>query len=88
MSHRCHAKNCKKEVPPSLFMCFQHWKMVPKPLQAEVWKHYRPGQEIDKNPTNEYLQVTEGAIDHVYRLEALLLIGVDEGDLIPLGDPK
>ncbi len=58
MSHLCHANNCIKEVPPKMFMCLKHWKMVPKNVQADIWKNYRRGQEIDKRPTKRYLYVT------------------------------
>jgi hypothetical protein len=61
MSHTCHADGCKVAVSPKLFMCASHWAMVPHPLQREVWKHYRPGQEVDKKPTREYLAVTARA---------------------------
>ena len=36
-------------------MCLKHWRMVPKLVQDLIWAHYRPGQEIDKKPTPEYL---------------------------------
>jgi len=29
--------------------------MVPKAVQDLIWKHYRAGQEIDKQPTVEYI---------------------------------
>lgn len=60
--HRCHAEGCHVEVEPKLLMCLRHWRMVPRELQNRVWKHYRPGQEIDKNPTPEYLEVMKEAI--------------------------
>jgi hypothetical protein len=63
--HRCHANGCEVEVPPKMFMCRKHWYKVPKRLQALIWKHYRPGQEIDKNPTKEYLAVMKEAIASV-----------------------
>lgn len=61
MSHHCHADGCQKEVPPKMFMCLKHWRMVPKTFQNDIWKHYRPGQEIDKNPTNDYVKATQRA---------------------------
>ncbi len=61
MSHTCHADNCKKEVPPKMFMCLAHWKMVPKDMQRNIWHHYRPGQERDKRPTINYLKATKMA---------------------------
>jgi hypothetical protein len=33
--------------------------MVPKPLRDEVWMTYRPGQEITKEPTPEYLDAMQ-----------------------------
>jgi len=68
--HVCHAKNCGKPVPPKLLMCLKHWRMVPQSIQRKVWRHYRPGQEIDKLPTAEYLVVMKEAIDSVAEQEA------------------
>ena len=58
MSHTCHADNCQKNIAPKLFMCLQHWKMVPKDMQNNVWNNYRQGQENDKRPTIAYLKAT------------------------------
>lgn len=55
MSHYCHAVGCTTEVPPKLHMCLPHWRMVPKAVQDLIWKHYRPGQEIDKEPSIDYI---------------------------------
>lgn len=70
MSHTCHAEGCSKVVPPKLLMCLRHWRMVPRDLQQAVWALYRPGQEIDKRPTMEYLEVMQEAIDAVAAKEA------------------
>ena len=69
MKHTCHAKGCAVEVPPKLLMCLKHWRMVPPHLQRQVWHWYRPGQEIDKQPSAEYLTAMEAAIDAVARQE-------------------
>ena len=61
MSHHCHAVGCERRCPPAMFMCGPHWRKVPKENQREVWRTYRPGQEIDKRPTSEYMQVTNEA---------------------------
>lgn len=63
--HRCHATGCREEVPPRLLMCAHHWWMVPKEIRKRIWVHYRPGQEIDKKPTKEYLGVMIEAIQAV-----------------------
>lgn len=65
MAHECHAKGCSVPTPPRMLMCLKHWRMAPRPLQAAVWRHYRPGQEIDKTPTSEYLRVMTDAIEAV-----------------------
>ena len=54
-NHTCHAEGCDIEVPPRMHMCLPHWRMVPKAVQELIWKHYRPGQEIDKQPSVEYI---------------------------------
>ena len=55
MNHHCHAVDCDIAVPPKMHMCLKHWRMVPKAVQELIWKHYRPGQEIDKKPTIDYI---------------------------------
>lgn len=69
ITHRCHARGCRKEVPPRMLMCLQHWRMVPHDLQRKVWQHYRPGQEVDKNPSDTYLEVAREAVLAVYGKE-------------------
>lgn len=71
MSHTCHAVNCTAEIPPKLFMCAKHWKMVPKKLQVNVWNEYRPGQEVDKRPSLAYLAVQQFAVGEVAAQEGL-----------------
>lgn len=56
-THTCHAATCNRAIPPKLFMCARHWRLVPKELQDLVWATYRPGQEIDKRPSSDYLVV-------------------------------
>ncbi|MBD2386034.1 hypothetical protein [Cylindrospermum sp. FACHB-282] len=60
--HCCHLPGCNTYTPPIYLMCKRHWYMVPPHLQALVHKHYKPGQEIDKNPSVEYLRVSRLAI--------------------------
>lgn len=63
MNHTCHAWKCRVEVPPAMFMCKMHWFMLPGHLRRDVWRHYVPGQEETKTPTNEYLDVARRAIE-------------------------
>lgn len=69
MRHECHAEGCSVPVPPSLLMCPRHWKLLPPDLRAAVYEHYRPGQERDKRPSIDYLDVMQRAINYVARLE-------------------
>jgi len=32
---------------------------LPKALRDRVWKAYKPGQEVDMTPSDEYLQVAD-----------------------------
>jgi hypothetical protein len=70
MAHTCHAKGCKVEVRPELLMCLQHWRMVPKELQRQVWAHYREGQCDDRRPSREWLDAADAAINYVAQVEA------------------
>lgn len=70
--HMCHAKGCKKPIPPKLLFCLRHWRMVPADLQKAVWATYRKGQEIDKKPSQEYLEIARAAIDAVATKEGAL----------------
>lgn len=63
--HVCHARDCRERVEPRLLMCARHWRMVPAKLQADVWRTYRAGQEIDKKPTREYLAAARAAVEAV-----------------------
>ena len=62
MTHTCHAKNCQKAVPPKMFMCKTHWFALPKEHRDEIWRLYKPGQEVTKTPSREYLNAAEAAI--------------------------
>lgn len=55
MSHTCHWPECTTAVPPKLWGCKKHWYMLPQALRNKIWATYRPGQEITKTPSKEYL---------------------------------
>lgn len=54
--HTCHWPGCRKEVPPKLWGCNRHWYMLPPRFRSEILSLYRPGQEIDKNPSDAYIE--------------------------------
>ena len=35
--------------------CRKHWFALPPKIRSAIWRVYRPGQEIDKEPSLEYL---------------------------------
>lgn len=59
MAHLCHWRGCKTPVPPKLWGCKQHWFRLPKFLRDRIWATYVPGQEIRKDPTQEYLDAAD-----------------------------
>lgn len=69
MNHTCHAHGCTKRVPPKMLMCLKHWRMVPKFAQDDIWRTYVPGQEVRKDPTNEYMKAQQRAIVFVLMRE-------------------
>lgn len=69
MAHRCHAIGCTKEVPPRTHMCKPHWDLVPRRTQRELWTHYRPGQERDKQPSAAYLRAAGACVRAVGEAE-------------------
>jgi hypothetical protein len=70
MPHTCHAQGCDVEVEPAMFMCQPHWFMVPPPLREGIKGSYRPGQEVDKKPSSEYLAIAHAAIEAVAHKES------------------
>lgn len=67
MTHTCHWPDCKTEVPPKLWGCKNHWFQLPERLRALIWKTYRPGQEIDKRPSPEYLAAAKEVHDWILK---------------------
>lgn len=57
MTHTCHWPGCPVEVPPAMWGCRPHWYALPYGLRSKVWRAYRPGQEITKTPSVEYITV-------------------------------
>lgn len=57
--HACHWPGCERQVPPAMWGCREHWFKLPKPLRDQIWKEYRPGQEIDGRPSARYLATAQ-----------------------------
>jgi len=69
MAHHCHVPRCAVVVPPKFLMCRRHWNLVPDAAKKAVWMYYRPGQEVDKNPSDAYLRAAAEAITAVEDIE-------------------
>lgn len=54
-----------------MLFCKRHWFMLPKNLRDVVWATYRPGQEIDKRPSIEYLDAATQAVVYVAKKEGI-----------------
>ena len=55
--HHCHWPGCSAAVPPRLWGCSKHWFTLPGRLRGAIHATYRPGQEITKTPSAEYVKV-------------------------------
>lgn len=58
-NHHCHWPGCEKKVPPSMWGCKHHWGLLPLFLRNKIWAAYRPGQEISKTPSRDYVSVAQ-----------------------------
>ncbi len=58
-THTCHWPGCKKSVPPRMWGCHTHWFKLPKYLRDLIWRTYRPGQEITKTPSLQYIEAAK-----------------------------
>jgi hypothetical protein len=63
--HVCHAYGCTVAVSPRMFMCRTHWCSVRPVLRRAIWREYKEGQEIRKDPTLRYLAVQQRAVAEV-----------------------
>ena len=63
--HACHWPGCPAQVPPAKWGCSRHWFKLPKVLRDRIWRAYRPGQEKDLHPSNEYLAAATAAQDWI-----------------------
>lgn len=59
--HLCHWPSCRVTVPPRLWGCRAHWYALPAAIRRDILRAYRPGQEIDKNPSAEYMAAARAA---------------------------
>lgn len=70
MTHTCHWPGCPKAVPPSMWGCKAHWFALPKHLRDRIWATYRAGQEIDKRPSDSYLDAARSVQEWIRQSQA------------------
>ena len=56
--HPCHG-GCGRTCKPAFWGCARCWFRLPNRLRTKIWRTYRPGQEIDKNPSADYLAAAD-----------------------------
>jgi hypothetical protein len=71
--HHCHWTGCQKKVPPAVWGCKQHWYRLPLHLRRKIWRAYKPGQEVTKTPSAEYLAVAREVREWIEQNDAPLL---------------
>lgn len=59
--HFCHWPGCSAGVPARLWGCTRHWNRLPAPIRKAISRAYRPGQEITKTPSAEYVEAARAA---------------------------
>ncbi len=60
LNHHCHWPGCQRKVPPAAWGCRPHWFALPPAIRTRIWRAYKPGQEMSKRPSVEYVAaVTE-----------------------------
>lgn len=60
-THGCPIPGCSfRQLPVGLLMCYNHWPLVPRPLQQEVYYAWNRG-----NPRPGYLLARQAAINAV-----------------------
>lgn len=47
--------------------CKPHWFALPKHIRDDIWATYRPGQEVTKTPSAEYISAAKAAQEWIIR---------------------
>jgi hypothetical protein len=66
-THHCHWPGCTEQVPPAKWGCREHWYRLPIGIRNKIWGAFRPGQEIDGNPSLAYIRAAREAQDWIMR---------------------
>ena len=63
--HQCHWIGCKRQVPPAMWGCREHWFKLPKHVRDAIWAAYRIGQEESGEVSEAYLHAARAAEDWI-----------------------
>lgn len=63
--HLCHWPGCGVAVAPAQWGCRRHWYALPKRLRTKIWRVFRPGQEVTKTPSADYVAVAREVQDWI-----------------------
>lgn len=70
-NHTCHWPGCGKQVPPAMWGCIEHWRMLPNNLRMKIWSNYQIGQEKTMTPSRGYLAVAREVEEWIRERENL-----------------
>lgn len=70
-NHHCHWPGCTELCKPAYWGCRRHWFRLPKHLRDRIWATYRPGQERDKCPSDEYIQAAQAVQEWIAQFQRL-----------------
>jgi hypothetical protein len=65
----CPIKGCEKRISHDYLVCPEHWRLVPRPLQNEVYAAYDRYLESDRShvAADKLREVQSRAIDEIYQ---------------------
>lgn len=69
--HHCHWTGCEANVAPAFWGCRKHWYMLPVELRNRIWRAYKPGQEVTKTPSAEYVAVAREVAEWIVKRESV-----------------
>lgn len=70
----CHVPACTGKCPSKMFMCKDHWFMVPEVMRKLIWKMYKAGKEFEArltDPADKDMDIFRTAIGHVQAKDKL-----------------
>lgn len=63
----CKWPDCRRQIPPRLFACYDHWRALPASIRRDILRAYVPGQELTNTPSVEYIAAAKAAQNWISR---------------------